>query len=294
MKIKFKNNKVQRKAFCVLIAVGCCIFSVRSFAALQDSSLGGNRSEKSELFSCKLKQENILSPELEQLYQFGLYIDAQDVTDDRINMKEQDLASYRIAAEYGHSRANVRLRHLLINGYVRGFSWEEMNHLKQLLKQHDQAEYLYLESLGAEQTGSIQTQTSHLALLYRAALQGQAEAQYLLASKILLDNRISLVEQNEISQKSLQCASENGHGSASLRLAEQLRAAEKYTEAIEMLQRSLAQGHLTAAMYLIHAFSAEPNPISHSTGNKNLMQSALSVIHIYWMCWQHINQILRV
>ena len=102
----------------------------------------------------------------------------------------------------------------------------------------------------------------HLALLYRAALQGQAEAQYLLANKILLDNRISLVEQNEISQKSLQCASENGHGSASLRLAEQLRAAEKYTEAIEMLQRSLAQGHLTAAMYLIHAFSAEPNPIS--------------------------------
>ena len=50
----------------------------------------------------------------------------QDIADDKINMKEQDLASYRIAAEYGHSRANVRLRHLLINGHVRGFSWEEM------------------------------------------------------------------------------------------------------------------------------------------------------------------------
>lgn len=194
-------------------------------------------------------------PEAEQLYRHSRWLRSA-------NLLKEDPAAYpaierlvRIAAAYGHDKANLALRNMLKAGQAQSGNpiKESVDLVEDLIRRgipggyYDMANYL-MEGYGV--VGDVD-----LGIRYyrKAADMGSPDAQYLIGDK-LTDLNNHTKEEAEIGLQMWRCAAEQGHGEAAEYLGIRKGSHEKYPEALEAFQLGMKAGNASAASWLEYGF----------------------------------------
>jgi hypothetical protein len=208
-------------------------------------------------FTCAQEKDRIppRDPEAEQLYQHARWLRQG-------NLLKEDPAAYppierllRIATAHGHDKANLALRNMFKNGQA-----QSGNHIKESVDlvedliargipggYYDMGQYL-MEGFGV--VGDFD-----LALRYyrKAADLGSPDAQFLIGDK-LVDATKHPPEIVKIGLRMYQCAAEQGHPMAALRLGVYI-ANEQPLEAMKAYQLGANAGDAQSASRLEDAFT---------------------------------------
>ncbi len=218
-------------------------------ASLPDMSLVRANLE----FTCVHEADHLppLDPEADALFSYGRYVQKQDGPKDFNAVARY----YRIAAAYGHYKANHNLQLLVSQGLADSpdAPRETVDLAAQMVQQGVAGGYYdighYLE------IGYGLKQDSEKALRYfrKAADLGSPEAQYYVAD--LLSPRDKAPE---ISRQMMECATGQGYGKAASYLGIDLSTKKLYPEAVKAFQKGVAAGNSQSASFLADGFKAPP------------------------------------
>ncbi|MBU6487708.1 MAG: sel1 repeat family protein [Burkholderiales bacterium] len=200
-------------------------------------------------FSCTRETDHLpsLDPDSNRLFLYGRYLEKAD------GPKDFDVVAryYRIAAAYGHYKANHNLQLLISEGLASSPDPERetIDLAEQLIKAgipggyYDMGHYLEL--------GYGVKQDAEKARRYfrKAADLGNPEAQYYIGD--LLSPRDMAPD---ISRQMLQCAIDQGYGKAGSYLGIDLSTKKLYAEAVQSFQKGVAAGSAQSASFLENGF----------------------------------------
>ena len=218
-------------------------------------------------FTCVYEKDHLpaLNPEADQLYRYARWLHKNQVEkEDPLRYREME-RYYRIAAAYGHYKANLDLRDMI----GRGTAWsanpvkETLDLTQELIKQgipggyYDMGRYL--------KAGYGVKKDEELANRYyrKAADLGNPEAQYLVGGK-LTDLTIAQPKPFAIGTKMLKCAGEQGHGKAAKEYAYLVRG-ENNEESVKFFQLATKWGDEASPYNLQVAFG----PIADSNKDRD-------------------------
>jgi len=200
-------------------------------------------------FSCAYEADHLppLDPQADQLFKYGRYLEKKEGPKDF-----NDIARYyRIAAAYGHYKANHNLQLLVSQGFASSAhpATETIDLAIQLIDQnvpggyYDMGHYLEL--------GYGVKPNKEMALRYfrKAADLGSPEAQSYVGD-LLAPSDIA----PRIALQMRQCATDQGYGDAASTLGIHLENRGLYTEAVQAFQKGVAGGDSMSAMVLENAF----------------------------------------
>lgn len=204
-------------------------------------------------FGCTHEADHLppLDPNADALFQYARYLQNLDGPKDF-----NDIARYyRIAAAYGHYKANHNAQRLISQGLADSpdAPRESVDLAKQLVEQGIPGGYFdighYLE------TGYGLKQDPELALRYfrKAADLGNPEAQAYVAEQLVPHDKAP-----EIARQMRECAMNQGYGDAATSLGINQKNSAHYPEAIAAFQKATMAGDTLAAYSLEKAFSGVP------------------------------------
>ncbi|WP_244107345.1 DUF6396 domain-containing protein [Burkholderia sp. BCC0419] len=201
-------------------------------------------------FTCVHESEHLppLDPRADQLFQYGRYLQKID------GPKEfNEIARYyRIAAAYGHYKANTNAQKLISQGLANSpdGAKETVALAKRLIDDGVPGGYYdighYLE------VGYGLKQDTEMALRYfrKAADMGSPEAQTYVAEQLAPHDRAP-----EIALQMRQCATDQGYGDAANYLGINLKNDSKYSDAVLSFQKGVKAGSSQAALALEDGFN---------------------------------------
>ncbi|MBN6710761.1 sel1 repeat family protein [Haemophilus haemoglobinophilus] len=212
-------------------------------------------------FSCVHEVRPEISQELQQLYDYALYLDLHKMWTGKEGDWNMLLPYYRIAAANGDYKANFRLQYLLeSNRVITKHAYEEVHSLnKTLAKQFPATAYYKL--YGHLDIGfgiTTKEKDGKYAYLRKAADLGSREAQYVVAEMLgNIDDKETLEFRLNIIDKLRQCASEQGLASASEDLGIRFKNLYRYNEALQILHLGVKNGSPLTSHFLFIAFDGK-------------------------------------
>lgn len=201
-------------------------------------------------FTCVHEADHLppLDPDADRLFQYGRFLQKQDG-----EKNFNDIARfYRIAAAYGHYKANQNLQLLVSQGLADSpdAPKETLDLASQLVDLGVPGGYYdighYLE-LGY---GLKQDEQMSLRYMRKAADLGSPDAQFYVGEKLAPVDAAPA-----IARQMWQCAADQGHGKAANTLGIEMQAEKLYPNAIQAFQRAARAGEAQGALALEAAFS---------------------------------------
>lgn len=201
-------------------------------------------------FTCSHEVDHLppLDPVADQIFKYGRHLEKQD------GPKNFDEIAryYRIAAAYGHYKANNNLQGILTDGLASSpdAAREAVDLADQLIKAgvpsgyYDMGHYLEL-GYGVEQDADKARR-----YFRKAADQGSPEAQAYVGELLAPLDRAP-----DIARRMRQCATDQGYGDAASTLAIDLQTDKLYAEATAAFQKGVAAGDTLSASALEGAFA---------------------------------------
>ncbi|GFZ91170.1 SEL1-like repeat protein [Dyella caseinilytica] len=192
-----------------------------------------------------------LNPDADQLFKYARYLEKANGP-----KNFNDIARYyRIAAAYGHYKANHNLQLLVSEGDADSpnRSKETIDLVQQLIKggipggYYDMAYYL-------EQGYGVK-QDQELAWLYyrKAADLGSPNAQFHVGKLLIPSDNAP-----DVAKQMWRCAAEQGYGEAASQLGIYMRGDKLYRDATNIFQLGAASGASISASYLEYGFKSPP------------------------------------
>ncbi|WP_321814041.1 MULTISPECIES: sel1 repeat family protein [unclassified Paraburkholderia] len=237
-----------------LVALALLVCACTSKENTVASSLPDMSAVRANLaFTCIHESDHLpaLDPKADALFQYGRYLQKKDGPKDF-----NDIARYyRIAAAYGHYKANHNAQVLISQGLANSPDGpkEAIALAAQLVREEIPGGYYdighYLE------TGYGLKQDEEMALRYfrKAADLGSPEAQAYVAEQLAPHDKAP-----DIARQMRQCAADQGYGDAANMLGIFLQNQSDYSDALKVFQKGVEAGDLTSASYLSNGFKAPP------------------------------------
>ncbi|MFM0591730.1 hypothetical protein GGD40_004735 [Paraburkholderia bryophila] len=202
-------------------------------------------------FTCTHEADHLppLDLEADKLFEYGRYLEKKDGSKDF-----NDVARYyRIAAAYGHYKANHNLQILISSGLASSPDpeAESIDLAEQLIKARVPSGYYDIGHYLLTGYGLQRDEEAARRYIRKAADLGNADAQYFVGN--LLDPADMAPD---IALQMFQCAADQGHGEAANYLGIGLRIAQKYNEALTAFQKAASAGNTQGAFSLEMGFLA--------------------------------------
>ncbi|MGF6870446.1 tetratricopeptide (TPR) repeat protein, partial [Paraburkholderia sp. GAS205] len=205
-------------------------------------------------FTCVHEADHLppLDPQADTLFKYALFLEKKP------GPKDYDAAAryYRIAAAYGHYKANHNLQLLVSTGQASSphAATETVDLAEQLIAEgipggyYDMGHYLEL--------GYGVKQDEKKARIYfrKAADLGSAEGQYYVGDLLSPKDRAP-----DISRQMMECAVDQGYGKAGSYLGIDLMDAKLYEEAVEAFQKGVQAGDAQSSSFLQNGFDTNPS-----------------------------------
>ncbi len=215
-------------------------------------------------FTCVHEADHLpaLDPQADALFQYALFLEKKP------GPKGFDAAAryYRIAAAYGHYKANHNLQLLVSTGQASSpyAATETIDLAEQLIAAgipggyYDMGHYLEL--------GYGVKQDERAAWIYyrKAADLGSPEGQYYVGDLLSPKDRAP-----DISRQMMECAVNQGYGKAGTYLGIDLTDRKLYTEAVKAFQKGAQAGDAQSAFALRHGFDSKPSDEVYYLGLTN-------------------------
>jgi uncharacterized protein len=205
-------------------------------------------------FTCVLEADHLpsLDQQADALYSYGRYLQKQDGPKDFNAVARY----YRIAAAWGHYKANHNLQLLVSQGLADSpdAPKETVDLAAQLVQQGVPGGYYDIGHYLEIGYGLKQDSESALRYFRKAADLGSPEAQFYVGD--LLSPRDKAPE---ISRQMMECATGQGYGKAASYLGIDLSTDKLYSEAIIAFQKGVAAGDTQSAFALQHGFDTAPS-----------------------------------
>jgi TPR repeat protein len=201
-------------------------------------------------FTCMHETIPKPSAEAEVLFQYGRWLQKNNLLKQNSAVDAEIERLYRIAAENGHYKANINLQ----NGTMRGkfkLRGDEHLRLSQQLIEAGVATGYYFIGIFLKNGSAGLKQDSEMALRYfrKAADQGSALAQEYVADKLAPVDIAPTV-----AQEMRRCAADQGNGQAAVALGVNLQIKGRYQEALEVFQLGVAAGDESSSSFLGNGF----------------------------------------
>ncbi|NWK78162.1 DUF6396 domain-containing protein [Aquitalea sp. LB_tupeE] len=212
-------------------------------------------------FSCAYEQDRLppLNPEADQLFKYARWLWRGNIVSPKPAVYADMARYYRIAAAYGHYKANFNLQNLYSQGVIDGDIEEMLDLNDSLIKAGIPVGY-YL--LGHYVEGGVGYDANkELALKYfrKAADLGNKEAQYYVGD-LLTRLTISEPIPFEIGLQMQRCAAEQGHGKSAQEMGIASQYQKKFTEAVKYFEMGARAGDYLSAGMLSDGFKTkDPN-----------------------------------
>src|ERR1700744_6078109 len=205
-------------------------------------------------FTCAHEADHLppLDPRADTLFKYALFLEKKP------GPKDFNAAAryYRIAAEYGHYKANHNLQLLVSTGQASSphAATETIDLAEQLIAAgipggyYDMGHYLEL--------GYGVKQDERKARIYfrKAADLGSPEGQYYVGDLLSGKDRAP-----EISRQMMEGATNQGYGKAASYLAVDLMTDNQYSQAVQAFQKGVVAGDAQSASFLQYGFDAKPS-----------------------------------
>jgi hypothetical protein len=203
-------------------------------------------------FTCAREADHLppVDPEADKLFQYGRFLEKKDGPKDF-----NDVARYyRIAAAYGHYKANHNLQILISSGAASSPNPEKesVDLAEQLIKAGVPSGYYDIGHYLLNGYGLQRDDDAARRYIRKAADLGNAEAQYYVGN--LLDPADMAPE---IARQMFQCAADQGHAEAANYLGISLQNDANYAEAQSAYQKGVAAGSAESALSLEAGFATE-------------------------------------
>lgn len=200
-------------------------------------------------FTCTHEADHLppLDPEADALFQYARYLEKRDGPKDF-----NDVARYyRIAAAFGHYKANHNLQILVSSGMASSPNPEKesIDLAEQLIKAGVPSGYYDIGHYLLNGYGVQKDDDAARRYIRKAADLGSADAQYYVAN--LLDPADAAPD---IALKMFQCAADQGHAVAANYLGVSFQTDKRFDEAAKAFQASVAAGSSQSALLLEEAF----------------------------------------
>ncbi|AET93859.1 Sel1 domain protein repeat-containing protein (plasmid) [Burkholderia sp. YI23] len=202
-------------------------------------------------FTCSHEADRLpaLHPDADALFRYGRYLQTRDGPK---NFNE--VARYfRIAAAYGHYKANHNVQQLISHGLANSpdGAQESVEWATKLVEQNVPTGYYDIGYYLNSGYGLKQNQEMALKYIRKAADLGNADAQYYISDTLTRHGR-----ESEIAEQMVQCAADQGHGRAAFELGISREEDKRYQDALSAYQKGVASGSGVSAHNLAHAFLA--------------------------------------
>jgi TPR repeat protein len=205
-------------------------------------------------FTCVHEADHLppLDPQADTLFKYALFLEKKP------GPKDFDAAAryYRIAAAYGHYKANHNLQLLVSTGQASSphAATETVDLAEQLIAAgipggyYDMGHYLEL--------GYGVKQDEKKARIYfrKAADLGSPEGQYYVGDLLSGKDRAP-----DISRQTMECATDQGYGKAASYLAVDLMTDKQYSQAVLAFQKGVAAGDAASAFALQYGLDSDPS-----------------------------------
>nr|WP_028219085.1 sel1 repeat family protein [Paraburkholderia oxyphila] len=213
------------------------------------------------VFTCVHEADHLppLDPQADALFRYGLYLEKKP------GPKDYDAAAryYRIAAAYGHYKANHNLQLLVSEGLAQSphAATETIDLVEQLIAAgipggyYDMGHYLELGY------GVKKDERSARVYFRKAADLGSPEAQYYVGDLLSPRDRAP-----DISRQIMECATNQGYGKAASYLAINLLDSKLYAQAVEAFHKGVKAGDAQSAFALQYGFDADPSDAMYYIG----------------------------
>jgi TPR repeat protein len=205
-------------------------------------------------FTCTHESDHLplLDPQVDTLFQYALFLEKKP------GPKDYDATAryYRIAAAYGHYKANHNLQLLVSTGQASSphAATETVDLAEQLIAAgipggyYDMGHYLELGY------GVKQDERAARIYIRKAADMGSPEAQAYVGKLLSPKDR-----DPEIARQMRQCATDQGNRDAANELGIDLATDKLYPEALNVFQKGVAAGDVLSAYALQYGFDAIPS-----------------------------------
>ncbi|AET93857.1 Sel1-like repeat protein (plasmid) [Burkholderia sp. YI23] len=200
-------------------------------------------------FTCSHEADRlpVLDPDADALFRYGRYLQTRDGPKDF-----NEVARYfRIAAAYGHYKANHNVQQLISHGLANSpdGAQESVEWATKLVEQNVPTGYYDIGYYLNSGYGLKQNQEMALKYIRKAADLGNADAQYYISDMLTRHDR-----EPEVSDQMLQCAAEQGHARATFELGISRQQEHRYQDALIAYQKGVAAGSSVSALSLKMAF----------------------------------------
>jgi len=236
-------------ALAVVISISAC--TKKESPVSQVSDLTEVRANLA--FTCRHEADHLppLNPEANQLFLYARFLQRRDGAKDFNDI----MRYYRIAAAYGHYKANHNAQLLITQGLVLAPEGrkEAVDLAMQAVREGIPGGYYDIGHFLEIGYGVQQDAAAALRYFRKAADLGNPEAQDYVAEKLLSDE-----PSRNIAVQMWQCAAAQGYGKAANSLGNLLGAEGRFQEAAEAYQRGVAAGNSLSALGLEKGFTGPP------------------------------------
>ncbi len=205
-------------------------------------------------FTCTHEADHLppLDPAADRLFKFARYLERKGDPKDRNEITRY----YRIAAAYGHYKANNNLQRGLNDGLSSSpdASGEAVDLAEQLIKAGVPGGYYDMGRYLEDGDGVKQDEDNALRYFRKAADLGNPDAQYYVADLLAPRDRAP-----EISRQMRQCATDQGYGKAARYLGIDLSTNGLYPAAAKAFQKGVKAGDSLSALAMEDGFKGPPS-----------------------------------
>jgi hypothetical protein len=221
-------------------------------------------------FVCAKEDDHIppRDPEADQLYQHARWLR-------QANLLKEDSAAYapierlvRIAAAYGHDKANLALRGMLKSGQAQSSNpiKESVDLVEELIQRGIPGGYFDMGNLLMQGHGVVGNPDLALRYYRKAADLGSPDAQFLIGDK-LVDATKHKAEVVAVGLAMYRCAAQQGHAMAALRWGVYV-AEDAPLEAMKAFQLGIKAGNAQSASWLEDGFTITDPTVGFYLGQK--------------------------
>ncbi|SCK25669.1 DUF6396 domain-containing protein, partial [Vogesella sp. LIG4] len=215
--------------------------------------------ERQPAFTCSHEQARIPkpNPEAEQLFKHARWLQKRNLLKDDPAKYPAFERLYRIAAAWGHDKANHNLALLLIRGHSDADDVISLpvTLAQDLIQRGIPQGYYDMGALLTKGYGVAESNASALQYLRHAADLGNPDAQYYVGDQ-LFSLGIDYPTPLSIGLQMKRCAAEQGHSKAAFEYAIRMGNSRNFPEALKYYQLAVKAGNDVAAMALQEAFLA--------------------------------------
>ncbi|WP_256702498.1 sel1 repeat family protein [Burkholderia sp. SRS-W-2-2016] len=244
--------KKQSTSMAICVALALCGCSNKDNPVPTQAELNAVRAKLA--FTCvhEVIQQPPLDPRADELFKYALFLEKKP------GPKDYDAAAryYRIAAAYGHYKANHNLQLLVSTGQASSphAATETIDLVEQLIAAGVPGGYYDMGHYLEVGYGVKQDEKKALVYFRKATDMGSPEAQDHVGDLLAPVDKAP-----EIALEMHQCAANQGYGPAATTLGMTLKMRSQFTEAVAAFQKGAAAGDTYSALFLENGFAGPPS-----------------------------------